>query len=466
MDANGLSRVGVDVARVAEIAAGQSLVDTVKLRLSEVDEMWVVHSAASKQSPNVALEIDLALASQIPITFMLVDDTAPPADTSRARVFDVRSGSLRRLESRLLGAVGRGAPRTTLAEDDVERRGGPRVLRAGVQTPRLASTYPSPLFSPLAAVARPRLMAALEDAVLHDDAGGKFVALLGRAASGKTHLAAPFVAEHEWRFRDVAWLGASDLADAVPAITQRTFEVFGASDPREPPPPDEPGRRVLVVVDDVTSADELRAVNDLPAQTDVLAISRIGLQLGDVVHRPFAAVVVEATIGEAEALEYALRRYPALGTDEVTRIIEATKRDALLLPVLLEAAATWSDGDALEVFDALRRSAGQEAGHYFLDTDDPRLITEWERSFARLSEEGTEVELADFEPGSWRRKWQRRYSPERAEQVLDNLERAAEIAALGRPESDATATTPKRSHASSRHLPRFQISSSCRARSC
>jgi hypothetical protein len=44
----------------------------------------------------------------------------------------------------------------------------------------------------------------------------------------------------------------------------------------------------------------------------------------------------------------------------------------------------------------------------FLDTDDPRLITEWERDFQQLSEQATAVDLAEFEQGSWRRSWRRR----------------------------------------------------------
>lgn len=432
-----LSAVGVEVSRVDKIAAGEPIVDAVSGLIAEADEVWVVQSAAAARSPNVGFESGQAAARGVPLTYMLVDDqAAAPAGLESARLFDVRSGSLRRLESRLLGAVGRAPRRPTLFEDVEERASVIPGLLANV-APRLRARYPPPALTGRA-VARPRLMAALEESLLDDSAADRSVALIGRAASGKTHLAARFVEEHQWRYRDLAWLSVDDLEAALPMVLAGAAELAsGEPIGRDASSSERLGRRLLVVVDDVLNAEQLRPLGELPATVDLLVVGCSPLREDVVSRRRFAAVVMEARLDDAEAAEFALRSYPNLGSAEVAKIINVSQGDALLLPVLLRAAASWGDGDALEVLEVLRNVIRGDAGQYFLDTDDPRLIAEWERSFERLSDEGSEVELTDYELGSWRRRWQRRYPAERTEQILDNLERAAEVAALGRPESDA-----------------------------
>jgi hypothetical protein len=126
-------------------------------------------------------------------------------------------------------------------------------------------------------------------------------------------------------------------------------------------------------------------------------------------------------------------------------MVDATGGNPLLLSALLRATASWGEGEGelTELLGALGRAIVESSGHCYLDTDDPRLIAEWERAFERLADEGSTIDLAEFDRGSWRRSWRRRYSPERTQEILDSAERAAEVAALARPESDANRNNAK-----------------------
>jgi hypothetical protein len=82
-------------------------------------------------------------------------------------------------------------------------------------------------------------------------------------------------------------------------------------------------------------------------------------------------------------------------------------------------------------------------GFYFLDTDDPRAISSFERALEDVLEANdAPVDLHDQSRGSWRGWWRRRYPHERMDALADKAECAAEVAALTKPEGEAN-----RSHA-------------------
>jgi len=435
--ASWISRVladeGVEVLSVSEAEFGEPVAASLARAVASADEVWVVQSRAAKASPNIATEVAEARGAGIPVMFVLVDDEAGLADIEEAPVLDLRSGSLRRRESRLVAAVGRSTPRPTLAEGDADTPAG--SLGLAQQGPlSLRALYPPPAVPRELSIGRPRIAAQLNHALFKE---GSSVALAGRAASGKTHAAAKFVYENRWRFTEVAWLRGESWTSALPAIRERSSRLTGESNVEGADSPERPDDRLLVVIDDITVESQVRDLAGLPLRVDVLLTTRLALPSLQLSGRDFVIIHVDYTLAQDEAMELAAHAYPSLAVTDVERMVDVSRGDVFVLSVLLRAASESSESDALRVFDVLQRIEANSGGQYFLDTADPRLIADWERSFQSLGGSDDEVELADFEPGSWTRRWQRRYSTERVEELLDSAERAAEVAALGRPEADA-----------------------------
>lgn len=381
------------------------------------DELFAIRSAASVSSPRIEAEIRAALTAMTPVTYLVVDDDGLAGlDIARNRVLDLRSGSLRSLESSLRSVSDRPVQRPTLAggeESPLTLIGG----LTGASPESLIDRFPPPLVT--TGIDRPHLTRELEQRLLVDGPGpGRAVALIGPAGSGKTQLAASFAEDHRWRFRDIAWLRPG-FDGSLPLDLAK-----------------EPGldRNTLVIVDEIDDPRVWQTLEEAPASVNMLAIGR----RADLVEgRRFAVMAMPAGLQASEARGLARRLSPKLTVDDFERIFHASAGSPLLLPVLAEAASSWGESNALDVLRTFQRIGGEEDGRYFLDTDDPRLIASWERAFERLGEDGSEIDFADFERGSWLRRWRRRFTDERLDALLDSVERAAEVSALTRPEADA-----------------------------
>lgn len=413
---------GVEIISADDIVPGATIAAAVQEAIESTDELWVVHSDASANGPSVAFEVGVAIASGRPIAYLLVDDEPIAVDLQAVRVFDLRSDSLQDLQAALRDAISSSPSRQALSDGDTGSIAS-RNIFSGRITTALLPAFPAPAL-PGAKLVRPGLMEALDQA-MQDEEGehGRSVALVGPAASGKTHLAATWAAERRREYSDIAWLHGPELSALTPKLARKLFDV--------------PSARVLVVIDDLANARDLEAFRQLRSDVDLLVTTRSGVNVDSVPGRHFSVIAVGSHLTRAEARELARQLYPTLTAGNVDRMVAATGGHALLVSALLHAASASSDGDPLDLLVTLGGAVIDRAGWYYLDTDDPRLIAEWERAFEGLAEEGSEVDLAEFKRGSWRRAWRRRYSPERTEEILDSAERAAEVAALSRPESDA-----------------------------
>lgn len=407
-----LSRGGFEVTRSGEY------VDTAERSEggNPCDELFAIRSGASILSPHVEAEIQAALASMVPVAYLVVDDDGLAGlDLARKRVLDLRFGSLRSLESSLRTMSDRPAQRPTLAGS--EESALPLVGDLPGASESLTDRFPPP--SVTTSIDRPQLIRELEQRLLVDGPGpGRGVALIGPPGSGKTHLAASFVKDHRWRFRDIAWVRPG-VDGSLPLDFAK-----------------EPGldRNTLVIVDEIDDTRVWQTLEEAPASVNVLGIGR-GIDLAG--ERRFAVVAMPAGLHPSEAWDLARHLSPSLSVDDFERILIASAGSPLLLPALVEAASSWGESNALDALQAFRRIEGEADGRYFLDTDDPRLIANWERAFQRLGKDGSEIDFVDFERGSWRRRWRRRFTDERLDALLDSAERAAEVSALSRPEADA-----------------------------
>ena len=414
-----LRRHGVEVLTPETVTPGTAWADAARAAITGADQVLFVLSGASTSSTSVALELEAAKAAGRPITYITVDPRQPVgAAASDSRVLDASSGSLQQLERQLTEAIGVASPPMTLADEETRQKTGHRSRRDGA----LSSRYPPPrVASPF--VPRLHLSVELERALLDQTPNAPSVALIGPIASGKTTLAANFVAENRWRFRDIAWLRADELQPAIKAIIKRAQKTG-------------PGQ-TLVVVDDLADPHDLDELQGVESEVTLLVIARTNMDWGTSLTRRLTVIQMSPQLDAEEARALVREAAPNLSAEDMQRIVDATGGLPVLLSALAQATDSWSVGDAVDVLNSFESLIVERAGRYFLDTDDPRLITEWERAFQQLGEEGSAVDLADFDQGSWRRTWRRRFTPERTEQLLDSAERAAEVAALTRPESDA-----------------------------
>jgi len=246
------------------------------------------------------------------------------------------------------------------------------------------------------------------------------VVLVGSPGVGKTTIARQFVATHEEVFPTVRWLSAPLLA--------------GRQDPRlsrlaggEPP--------TLLVIDDVDSYHEVARLLPHDTRTAVLLTSR-NPNWGP----PFTVVTV-GLLTDAGAVDLLRRRLPELDADEVSGIVQELGRLPLTLNLVASLVERQSVDSVLGELRALQATLAaaevERQGFYYLDTNDPRAISEFERAFAEVVSPSGDVEFDAPEHGSWRRKWSARYTGERLDTLLDKGERAAEVAALARPEGQA-----------------------------
>lgn len=413
-----------DVVQLA-VDEGTTWADAVGATIAGTDRVLVILSAASAASPWVRREIEHATAQGRSIIYMLVDQHEPAGlDAPSGHVVDARSAPLEALEQRVMDAISDipAAP-THVTEDHERSTPSDQLTTVG----SLASMFPAPV-PQRAFIGRPRLTAALEQALLDDQPEGHSVALVGPRGSGKTVLAAKLVEDRQSRFDDVAWISPwSTSAWDISSATSAIIDVMARSR----------SRNTLIVIDDVADPTELQSVRELPPSVTLLLISQRDEDWEAVTGRRFVTIHMSEVLEPQEARQLVQAQFPDLKREEIDRLVDASGSQPLLLSVLARAAAYSGTDAATDALLALQRLITQDSGLYFLDTDDPRVISEWERAFQELTETGHEVDLAEFEQGSWRRSWRRRYTPERTEAVLDSAERAVEVAALARPEADA-----------------------------
>lgn len=415
---DALRRHGTEISHPDPSAPTSRWADAARSAISAADEVWLIQSAASDESESVALELKAARIAGVPVKSMLVDkDQRLGPDIVGDQFLDARSASLDRLERQLAEAVGASPAVPTLAV------GGEigAIHEAASADHSLAALFPPPPV-PSPFIDRPGLSAVLDRDLLEESHPGRAVVLFGLPGSGKTSLAAKFVADHRWHYRDVAWIPGTELNRALPMIelgVQRQ----------------QPGK-TLIVLDEVDDRVDLQHLLDIGAATTLLVTTRSSAGWDKNTTRRLRQIEVVPEFGPEEAREYLRQSTPALSDDQVQRFVEAAGGNPALLMALASANETLGASGATEMLGALNSLVAARAGRYFLDSDDPRAIAAWERALQQLTNEGTTVELAEFEQGSWRRSWRRRYTPERAQEILDSAERAAEVAALGRPESD------------------------------
>lgn len=191
----------------------------------------------------------------------------------------------------------------------------------------------------------------------------------------------------------------------------------------------------LLVIDDVDSYHEVAGLLPADPGAPVLLTSRTP-RWGP----PFTVINV-GPLTASEALKLLRCRLPTLDSASASRMVE----DLDGLPLALDLAASLVEQDSasgvLEELQAVETAAAaaENAGHggYYLDTNDPRTISAFERAFADVVSPSRDVQLEPPERGSWKRRWSARYSDDRLEQLLDKAERAAGVAALTRPEGQS-----------------------------
>lgn len=259
-----------------------------------------------------------------------------------------------------------------------------------------------------------------------DDAPPARVVVSGLAGIGKSGLANAFADRYREQFAKVLWVDATHLR------AHNSREIAA-------PPPDADGRRPLLILDNARDYHAIAATLDENRPLHVLITSREQRWGDPFTVLPLAPLALRAAVDllrhwipgarkdKLKLLANALGGRP----QDLTRIAELIEQRVASLPTIFEQL------DALTY--VLPSSAERAHGSYFLGTDDPRAIAAFERALCDVLELGhpEPVELLEPLRGSWKRAFRDRYDPERLQALADKAERAAEVAALSRPESQA-----------------------------
>jgi hypothetical protein len=399
--ANILRAAGYDVDLPREaIPTGEPITRVIQNAVTSAEQVVVLVSEASSASPWVRAEIALALAAGKPVLPVRVEPGAPlPAELAQSLFIDAAASPVNEAAYRVIQALSGHQP----------------------PAPPRSQEPPSTAISPLW-VNRAEELSQIDAALSAARAAGDvpLVVLVGDAGVGKTTIARQFVATHQQDFPTVRWLSAPSLVGSAELPGEETK---GGKQPN------------LLIIDDVDSYHEVARLLPSDRRVAVILTSRTR-NWGP----PFAVINV-GPLTAADAADLLRRRLPRLGPADASRIVE----DLGGLPLALDLVASLVERQSVSaVLDQLRavttavtaaETAGQ--GSYYLDTNDPRVISAFERAFAEVVSPSGTVVLEAPERGSWKRRWFARFTGDPLDLLLDKAERAAEVIALTRPEGQA-----------------------------
>lgn len=399
--ADTLRKAGFDVYLPRQdIAIGRPVAPAIREAVNRADQVIVLISEQSNNSPWVRAEIALALRDGKPVVPVRVEPGATvPADLARLVFIDAADTSAVVAADRLLAALaGRRLPKPTVKEEPPETAIPPSWVTRTAELRRIEEA----LSTAKAAGAAP------------------IVVLVGLGGVGKTTIARQFVATHRQDYPTVRWVSAS----SVVGLTELPGE--------EPAGGERPD---LLVIDDVNSYHQVAGLLSADPRVAVLLTSRTA-SWGP----PFTVVNV-GPFTASEALDLLRRRLPTLDPADASRIIDDLGRLPLALDLVASLVEQQSASEVLNELHAVTKAAAAAetagSGSYYLDTNDPGEISAFERAFTDIVGHSGPVQLEAPERGSWKRRWLARYPEERLEQLIDKAERAAEVAALTRPEGQA-----------------------------
>lgn len=399
--ADSLRAAGVRTVTGADaVPVGASITDTIRTQIATSDTVLVLLSDRAHQSAWVKAEMALAAATGKRLIGVVVEDGAPvPADLRETQVLQLAGASLGTARARLISVF--------------EPSRGDHILESRTA---VAHDVPTPTRN---FVNRERELERLEAAFLSPAAvEPATVVIAGMAGIGKTALATQFVHRHRAAFPATHW-----VRGPAPAEQLRLGNV---------------GRGDLVVIDD---ADDYRAVADLLHQAEpahVLILSRAAYW-----GRPFQVVRL-AALDQAASRALIQQLAPGASDEEAARLTALVSGSPLAITIVASMAQAQArpltgllpELEAMQA--AFVASSETPRGYYFLDTDDPRAISSFERALEDVLEANdAPVDLHDQSRGSWRGWWRRRYPAERMDAMADKAERAAEVAALTKPEGEA-----------------------------
>jgi TIR domain len=424
--AEALRRAGYVITLPRDALAGRgTIAEVLEATVSSSDGIVVLVSDRSASSPWVRAEIASARAANKPVVSVRIEEGASiPADVYAYLLVDAADTRLEEAVDRVVAALTGALPATPSLPDTL---------------PPLPSAAPD-------WVARTLELAEIDRALVSSasSAGPRTVVLVGVGGVGKTVVARQFVESRRDNYESIHWTSGANLF---------RLEDFSRDHPRS-------GSRALLVIDDVEDYHDLARKLPRDPQFDILVVSR-NPNWGP----PFAVVDIPL-LSQTAAIDFLRLRLARLPLADLARLAQTFGGLPLALNVAAHLATEQSVEALLEQLSAIQATlAASEAegkGFYYLDTDDPVSISEFERAFAAAVSPTREIAFEAPERGSWRRRWSKRYDPEHVETLLDKAERAVEVASLAKPEGQANrdnAEAIARLMESSSAIPNMVISS-------
>ncbi len=413
-----LRHAGHEVWTQGDLQPGDNIVVAIESMLAAADDIVILLSKRSLESSWVRREIALAFSAPnkrvIPVLISANWEDLPPIFRD-IQILDARHESSAGTVRELVNLIdGRGRPRRTESAELMELPpvGGRFFNRAAElsEIKRLFDVGPE-LPSP--------------------------VIITGVAGVGKTALAHEYARVSSTKYTTIVWARSYDRSAVERAIIRASRAHSAEEGLRALSVQD---RRSLVVLDDVTDYHDIADVLLPLGNIDYLVTSR---------RRDWGPLFPMIEVGGLDT---------ATATAFLKEVMEESNgpgRDELPSPELVSAAG--GIPYALSILGQLLRHRTQDSlvsemrgirtlvesvetgpGQYSLDSDDPRVISDFEAALVDMfRSQGLEAELLESEVGSWFRRFRSRLSDERADLLLDKAERAIEVVALSRPEGEA-----------------------------